>query len=70
LGAYLALQELKEKRKGVYRYSLTQGVEMGKKSDILVEVWRGYRETDESYPIESIILSGTAVQVMEGTLEI
>jgi PhzF family phenazine biosynthesis protein len=65
LGAYLALHEAAEKGNGPFRYILTQGVEMGKKSDIIVDVTRagpGF--------IESIFLSGTAVMVMQGSLEI
>jgi PhzF family phenazine biosynthesis protein len=65
LGAYLALNEPAEKGNGPFRYVLTQGVEMGKKSDIVVDVTRGGPGA-----IESIFLSGTAVKVMEGSLEI
>jgi PhzF family phenazine biosynthesis protein len=65
LGAYLALNEPDEKGSGPFRYILTQGVEMGKKSDIVVDVTRAGPGA-----IESIFLSGTAVMVMQGTLEI
>lgn len=65
LGAYLALNEPDEKGNGPFKLTLTQGVEMGKKSVITVEVSRGV-----SNAIESIYLSGTAVKVMEGSLEI
>jgi PhzF family phenazine biosynthesis protein len=65
LGAYLALNEPAEKGNGPFRYVLTQGVEMGKKSDIVVDVTRGGPGA-----IDSIFLSGTAVKVMEGSLEI
>lgn len=65
LGAYLVLNEPAEKGKGPFRYILTQGVEMGKKSDIVVDVTRSGPGV-----IESIFLSGTAVKVMEGSLEI
>ncbi len=65
LGAYLALNEPKEKGSGPFKYVLTQGVEMGKKSDIVVEVTRAGPGA-----IESIFLSGTAVMVMQGSLEI
>jgi PhzF family phenazine biosynthesis protein len=65
LGAYLALNEPAEGGYGPFKYVLTQGVEMGRKSDIVVEVVR--RGADA---IESIFLSGEAVKVMEGSLEI
>lgn len=65
LGAYLALNEPAEKGNGPFRYILTQGVEMGKKSDIVVDVTRGGPGV-----IDSVFLSGTAVKVMEGSLEI
>jgi PhzF family phenazine biosynthesis protein len=65
LGAYLALNEPAEKGNGPFRYVLTQGVEMGKRSDIVVDVTCGTRGV-----IQSIFLSGTAVKVMEGSLEI
>lgn len=65
LGAYLALNEPAEKGDGPFKYLLTQGVEIGNKSDIVVEVTR--RGPDA---IEVIYLSGMAVKVMEGVLEI
>ncbi|KJZ73240.1 hypothetical protein HIM_07437 [Hirsutella minnesotensis 3608] len=46
------------------RYDITQGVEMGKESNIVVDV-----ELKDSQ-IQSIKLAGTAVQVMSGHLEI
>jgi PhzF family phenazine biosynthesis protein len=65
LASFLALQEPEEKGKGPFKYAFTQGVEMGRKSDIGVKVVRGMQGT-----IESVILSGTAVKVMEGSLEV
>ncbi|KAG0647256.1 putative isomerase [Hyphodiscus hymeniophilus] len=65
LGAWLALQE-EEAGKGPFRYVFTQGIEMGKRNDISVEVTRDEAGTG----IENILLSGPAVKVMEGTLEI
>ena len=65
LGAYLALHEPKEKGSGPFKYSLVQGVEMGKRSEIGVEVVRG-----EDGGVEEVCLSGTAVKVMEGSLEV
>ncbi|KAF2254992.1 phenazine biosynthesis-like protein [Trematosphaeria pertusa] len=59
LCCYLALQEGKE---GVRKFHLTQGVEMGRRCDIFVEVvvMEGGKE------IEELRLSGSAVEVMEG----
>lgn len=62
LGAWLALQD--KAGSGTYSYKLTQGVEMGSKSEIEVVVVRG----EEG--IKTVALKGTAVQVMEGTLEV
>lgn len=66
LGCYLAGKESKEKGRGPFGYAFTQGVEMGRRNDIAVEVTRG--EGGEG--IEEVLLSGAAVQVMEGTLEV
>lgn len=66
LGCWLALREGKYKGKGPFRYAFTQGVEMGKRNDISVEVTRDEAGTG----IESVVLSGPAVEVMEGTLEV
>lgn len=61
----LRLTSPPRKSNGPFRYVLTQGVEMVKKSDIAVDVTRGGPGM-----IESIFLSGIAVKVMEGSLEI
>jgi PhzF family phenazine biosynthesis protein len=66
LGCWLALQEPKEAGKGPFRFAFTQGVEMGRQNDISVEVTRDEKGTG----IEKVLLSGAAVQVMEGSLEI
>lgn len=66
LGCWLALQEGKEKGKGPFRYAFTQGVEMGKRNDISVEVTRD----EDGTGIEEVVLSGPAVEVMEGSLEV
>jgi PhzF family phenazine biosynthesis protein len=68
LAAYLALYEPSNPRKvdanGVYKFEMVQGVEMGRKSVIGVEV-------DLKSPrIDKIILVGSAVSVMEGSLTI
>jgi PhzF family phenazine biosynthesis protein len=61
LGAYLALKE-----KRTRNFEITQGVEVGRRSVIGVEV-----EVDgEGRRVQSVKLSGSAVQVMEGTLRI
>lgn len=66
LGCYLASQEPKEAGKGPFLYAFTQGVEMGRRNDIAVEVTRG----EGGLGIEKVVLSGAGVKVMEGTLEI
>lgn len=61
LGCYLALQDGATKR-----FEMVQGVEMGRRSVIGVEV-----VVDEmGKKVESVRLSGSAVQVMEGNLSI
>jgi predicted PhzF superfamily epimerase YddE/YHI9 len=57
------LQE--EPAKRTIRFKVTQGVEMGRKSDISVEVTK----TSDGNAIEKVVLSGTAVKIMEGSLE-
>ena len=66
LGCWLSLQEKKEAGKGPFRYAFMQGVEMGKKNDISVEVTRNEAGTS----IEKVLLAGPAVEVMKGTLEV
>jgi PhzF family phenazine biosynthesis protein len=66
LGCYLALQEPQAAGRGPFRFAFTQGVEMGRRNDIAVEVTRG----DGGVGIEKVVLGGAAVKVMEGTLEI
>jgi len=66
LGCYLAGLEGKEKRKEPFKFAFEQGVEMGRRNEISVEVTRG--ENGEG--IEKVVLSGAAVTVMEGILEI
>lgn len=67
LGAYLALREESEngEGKGMFKYLLTQGVEMGRKSEIVVEV-----KVVNGQEVEGIWLSGGAVRVMWGGLEV
>jgi PhzF family phenazine biosynthesis protein len=66
LACWLALQESDgEEEKTTFGFSFTQGVEMGKRNDISVEVVKG-----KVGEIEMVKLSGPTVQVMEGSLEI
>jgi predicted PhzF superfamily epimerase YddE/YHI9 len=66
LCCYLALQEGKHKGKGPFKFHLTQGVEMGRRCDIFVDVTR----REDGAGIEDVKLSGTAVEVMEGVLRV
>jgi predicted PhzF superfamily epimerase YddE/YHI9 len=62
LSSYLALQS---SRPGNFRFRIVQGVEMGRRSVIELEVVKADDGT-----IDSVFLSGEAVITMEGTLEI
>lgn len=66
LCCYLALQEGKEKGKGPFAFHLVQGVELGRQCDIFVEVLR----TDDGSNVEEVVLKGTAVEVMEGVVNV
>jgi len=66
LGCWLASREPRGNEKGSFKYAFTQGVEMGRRNDIAVEVARN----DEGTKIETVALIGTAVTVMEGSLEV
>ncbi|KAK7188800.1 hypothetical protein DPSP01_005696 [Paraphaeosphaeria sporulosa] len=63
LASYLSLTEDGDRRR---KFHLTQGVEMGRRSDIYVEVLlkEGGKE------IEELKMSGAAVEVMEGVLTV
>jgi predicted PhzF superfamily epimerase YddE/YHI9 len=63
LAGYLSLLEGKPKQR--LRYEVTQGVEMGRKSDISLEVVMA-----EGGGIETLYLEGGAVEVMEGQLTV
>ncbi|KIY04222.1 uncharacterized protein Z520_00916 [Fonsecaea multimorphosa CBS 102226] len=69
LASYLSLQTGKA---GRYRYAIVQGVEMGQRSELYVEiaVKDAAGDGDGRLEIEEVLLSGSAVQVMQGTLEI
>ncbi|TBU65126.1 hypothetical protein BD310DRAFT_914116, partial [Dichomitus squalens] len=60
LCCYLSLLEGREKGVGPFEYHLVQGVEMGRRSDIFVQVQR----TEDGSAIRSVNLKGTAVKVM------
>lgn len=68
LAGYLALRDCDESgsgsKDGVHKYEMVQGVEMGRRSTIGVEV------SVETGRITRLLLIGTAVDVMEGTLAI
>ncbi|OQV09873.1 hypothetical protein CLAIMM_13951 [Cladophialophora immunda] len=59
-------------RAGRHRYAIVQGVEMGQRSEIFVDV--GVRPAAAAdggrLEIEEVLLSGSAVQVMQGSLEV
>ncbi|KAK7905957.1 hypothetical protein LTR67_000681 [Exophiala xenobiotica] len=73
LASYLALQT---GRAGRYKYRLTQGVEMGQNSQIAVEVSvklataTTENSTNDKVEVDEVLLSGSAVLTMQGTLEI
>ena len=66
LCCYLALQVPLPEVEGPIEFAITQGVEMGRRSEIGVQVGR----TGSESRINSIALVGAAVKVMEGGLEI
>lgn len=61
LGCFLALRG--EERES--RFVFVQGVEMGRRNEIEVEVVRG-----GAGDVQKVLLSGAAVTVMEGSLEV
>ena len=62
LAAYFSLQEGKA---GTYRYDIVQGVEMGRRSEIGVEV-----DVNQEKAIERVELTGAAVKVSEGKIRV
>jgi len=66
LCAYLALQESEGQGVGPFKFHLVQGVEMGRRCDIFVEVER----TADGKGIKGVKLSGSAVTVMEGIVTV
>ncbi|KAH7367392.1 putative epimerase [Plectosphaerella cucumerina] len=65
LTSYLALHEYEEKK---IRFELTQGVEMGRQSDIVVDITVGVEGGVRR--IEEVLLGGTARQIMKGKLAV
>lgn len=65
LACYLTGKEGGSGRKEI-GYGFEQGVEMGKRNEIFVDVVTG----EDGVKIEKVVLSGEAVKVMEGTLEV
>lgn len=63
LAAYLS-QTAGEASK-TFRYEIVQGVEMGRRSEIFIEV-----EMNEDKSVAQLFLEGSAVQVMEGRLTV
>ncbi|KAK4215408.1 hypothetical protein QBC37DRAFT_419258 [Rhypophila decipiens] len=66
LASYLALGSAYGRDGTWARFNITQGVEMGRKSDILVEATA--EGTGEEAKIKDLFLGGTAVVVMEGSV--
>lgn len=63
LAAYLSMEECKPTE--ILRFEIVQGVEMGRRSNISINV-----EMNSDNSISKIFLEGGAVRVMEGRLEI
>ena len=66
LCSYLAVEKRRNGGERTHKYHLTQGVELGRRSDLYVEV----TTTEDGEGVESVQLSGTAVKVMEGVLDV
>ncbi|KAK1522684.1 phenazine biosynthesis-like protein [Colletotrichum paranaense] len=64
LSSYLSLHEFSEDS---LSFEITQGVEMGRRSDIYVDAKLG-RGTDGTRKLETLHLGGTATKVMSGTI--
>jgi PhzF family phenazine biosynthesis protein len=63
LAAYLSLKEGGDIK--TLKYELVQGVEMGRRSEIFIEI-----EMTEDRSVSEVYLEGGAVKVMEGRLTI
>ncbi|KAL2070246.1 hypothetical protein VTL71DRAFT_13272 [Oculimacula yallundae] len=67
MSCWLSLNGGSERRR---RFEVTQGVEMGRKSVIGVEVFLGNGLGEEKRAVEGVRISGNAVVVMEGNLRL
>ncbi|KAK5044798.1 hypothetical protein LTR84_010454 [Exophiala bonariae] len=67
LTSYLSLQK---GTPGRYSYRIIQGVEMGQKSQIFVNVGVKEKASGDGVEIEEVLLSGSAVLTMQGSLQI
>ena len=66
--SWLSLKARTAGTERAFKYEVVQGVEMGRESRIGVEVM--LRRKDDEVVVEEVILSGEAVEVMEGVLEV
>ncbi|KAL1649536.1 hypothetical protein SLS58_001592 [Diplodia intermedia] len=66
LCCYLALREGRAAGKGPFEFHLVQGVEMGRRCDVFVSVVR----TEDGGAVEEVVLTGSAVEVMEGFVSV
>ncbi|EXF75882.1 phenazine biosynthesis PhzC/PhzF protein [Colletotrichum fioriniae PJ7] len=64
LTSYLALYEFQEKQ---FKFELTQGVEMGRQSEIMVEV-QVAAGADGERTIDKVLLGGTACEITRGQI--
>jgi PhzF family phenazine biosynthesis protein len=67
LAVYLAKHhpKLRQPKEKTHKFEFTQGVEMGRKSVIGIDV-----HLDEAAKVEKVVLSGSAVEVMEGNIAV
>jgi PhzF family phenazine biosynthesis protein len=57
--------KLRQPKQKVHKFEMTQGVEMGRKSVIGVQV-----DLNDDAKVDKVLLSGTAVEVMEGSISV
>ena len=69
LASYLTLQRAEAEVDVPLRYDVVQGVEMGRRSEITVEVVPARTESGEA-AVKEVYLSGSAVVVMSGTITV
>ncbi|KAL1845203.1 hypothetical protein VTK73DRAFT_931 [Phialemonium thermophilum] len=68
LASYLAMQDKPDA--GVLRLEIAQGVEMGRRSDISVDVTGVRSASGDEFLIKDVFLGGTAAMVMSGTISV